>query len=77
MEGLVGLYEAFSKEGTFLDIEKECHYIKFLMNFWEKEIKEHPTLFFDMVERELIFLISRMYLKLLLIEKYTIILLTI
>ena len=51
MEGLVGLYEAFSKEGTFLDIEKECHYIKFLMNFWEKEIKEHPTLFFDMVER--------------------------
>ena len=51
MEGLVGLYEAFSKEGTFLDIEKECHYIKCLMNFWEKEIKEHPTLFFDMVER--------------------------
>lgn len=49
MEGLVGLYEAFSKEGTFLDIEKECHYIKCLMNFSEKEIKEHPTLFFDMV----------------------------
>ena len=49
MEGLIGLYEVLSKEGTFLDIEKECHYIKCLMNFGEKEIKEYPILFFDMV----------------------------
>ena len=51
MEGLIGLYEVLSKEGTFLDIEKECHYIKCLMNFGEKEIKEYPILFFDMVDR--------------------------